>query len=85
MMASIKSSSSIQRRIWLSPLVVLPENSGFYLELDTVSGAFDSDFDFHTMGAHYECGDGACKIKVSGMSGDVSILKGIKPAENCNH
>ena len=65
--------------------LVLPENSGFYLELDTVSGAFDSDFDFHTMGAHYECGDGACKIKVSGMSGDVSILKGIKPAENCNH
>jgi len=65
--------------------LVLPEYSGFYLELDTMSGSFDSDFDFHTTGAHYECGDGACKIKVSGMSGDVSILKGIKPAENCNH
>ena len=66
--------------------VILPEYSGFYLELDTMSGSFDSDFDFHTTGAHYECGDSACKIKISAISGDVSILKGITtPAENCNH
>ena len=66
--------------------VVLPEHSGFYLELDTVSGSFDSDFDFHTTGAHYECGDSACKIKISAMSGDVSILKGTPtPTENCDH
>lgn len=57
--------------------LVLPPSCGFYLELDTMSGSFDSDFDFHTTGEHYECGDGACKIKVSAMSGDVSILKGI--------
>ena len=57
--------------------LVLPEYSGFYLELETLSGSFDSDFDFHTMGEHYECGDGACKIKVSAVSGDVSILKGV--------
>ena len=65
--------------------LVLPEYSGFYLELDTMSGSFDSDFDFHTMGAHYECGDGACKIKVSAMSGDVCILKGISDPKNCSH
>ena len=65
--------------------LVLPEYSGFYLELDTMSGSFDSDFDFHTMGAHYECGNGACKIKVSAMSSDVCILKGISDPENCSH
>jgi len=65
--------------------LVLPEYSGFSLELDTMSGSFDSDFDFHTMGAHYECGDGACKIKVSALSGDVEILKGISQPKNCDH
>jgi len=65
--------------------LVLPEYSGFYLELDTMSGAFYSDFDFHTTGAHYECGDSACKIKVSALSGDVEILKGVSQPENCNH
>lgn len=66
--------------------VVLPEHSGFYLELDAMSGSFDSDFDFHTTGAHYECGDGSCQIKISALSGDVSILKSLPaPAENCDH
>lgn len=65
--------------------VVLPEYCGFHLELDTMSGSFDSDFEFGTMGATYIHGDGACKIKVGAMSGDVSILKGIKAPENCNH
>ena len=62
--------------------LVLPEYSGFYLEMETLSGSFDSDFDFHTMGAHYECGDGACKIKVNAMSGDVSILKGVSASQH---
>lgn len=57
--------------------IVLPEDCGFYLENETMSGSFDSDFDFHTTGAHYECGDGACKIHISAMSGDVCIYKGI--------
>lgn len=65
--------------------LVLPENSGFSLELDSMSGSFDSDFDFHTMGAHYECGDSSCKIKVSALSGDVEILKGISQPKNCDH
>ena len=62
--------------------LVLPEYSGFYLEMETLSGVFDSDFDFHTIGAHYECGDGACKIKVNAMSGDVSILKGVSASQH---
>ena len=66
--------------------VVLPEDSGFYLEVDTVSGSFDSDFDFTVKGDHYEHGDGNCKIMISAVSGDISILKGIPaPAENCDH
>lgn len=65
--------------------IVLPEYCGFELTLDTMSGSFDSDFEFNTMGATYKVGDGACKIKVSAMSGDVSILKGISEPKNCDH
>lgn len=70
--------------------VILPEDSGFYLELDTMSGSFDSDFDFRTTGDHFECGDGACRIRISAVSGDVNILKGIASqttttGKNCNH
>ena len=66
--------------------IVIPEHSGVNLKLDTMSGSFDSDFDFRTVGSGYQCGDGACQIRVSAMSSDVHILKGIsKPAENCNH
>ena len=57
--------------------IVLPESCGFYMEKETMSGSFDSDFDFHTTGAHYECGDGACKIKINALSGDVCIYKGV--------
>jgi DUF4097 and DUF4098 domain-containing protein YvlB len=65
--------------------LVLPEYCGFQLELDTVSGSFYSDFTFQSKDSLYEGGDGACKIKVSGISGDVSILKGISQPENCDH
>lgn len=70
--------------------VILPEDSGFYLELDTMSGSFDSDFDFRTTGDHFECGDGACRIRISAVSGDVNILKGIASqttttGKNCDH
>ena len=58
--------------------LVLPENSGFSLELDTMSGSFDSDFTFQVHGDTYVCGSGDCKITVSTMSGDVSILKNIR-------
>ena len=65
--------------------LVLPPDAGFHLELDTLSGNLDSDFEFGTVGATYIHGDGTCKIKVNAMSGDVSILKGVSEPENCDH
>ena len=65
--------------------LVLPEYAGFELSMETVSGSFDTDF---TIGKHddlYICGDGNCKINVSAMSSDVSILKGITAGKNCDH
>ena len=57
--------------------LVLPPDSGFELILDTMSGSFDTDFTFGKHDNLYICGDGNCKINVSALSGDVSILKGI--------
>lgn len=57
-------------------ILVLPENTGFTCKTDTVSGKFESDFEFGTTGATYIHGDGACRINISALSGDVSILKG---------
>lgn len=57
--------------------LILPPDAGFICNLDTMSGSFDTDFTFQTHGETYVSGDGECKINVSGMSSDVSILKGI--------
>lgn len=57
--------------------LVLPPDAGFICDMDTLSGSFDSDFTFQTHDGAYVCGDGGCKINVNGMSGAVSILKGI--------
>lgn len=58
--------------------LVLPTDAGFICKLDTMSGSFDSDFTFKVHGDTYVCGSGDCKINVSAMSGDVSILKNIR-------
>ena len=65
--------------------LVLPEYTGFELNMETVSGSFDTDFTFGKHNDLYICGDGNCKIKVSAMSSDVSILKGITAGKNCDH
>ena len=65
--------------------LVLPPHAGFTCNMDTISGDFDSDFEFGTIGETYIHGDGDCEIKVSAMSGDVSILKGISEPKNCDH
>ena len=65
--------------------LVLPENSGFELNMETVTGSFDTDFTFGKHNDLYICGDGNCKINVSAMSSDVSILKGITAGKNCDH
>ena len=57
--------------------LILPPNAGFTCNLDTMSGSFDTAFEFDVHNDTYICGDGSCKIKVSAMSGDVNILKGI--------
>ena len=57
--------------------LVLPSYAGFEMVFDSLSGSFESDFQFTTSGNSYKCGDCACKITVKTMSGDVSILKGV--------
>ena len=57
--------------------LILPPDAGFTCTMDTMSGDFESDFEFKSRNDTYICGDGDCKIEVSGMSGAVSILKGI--------
>ena len=65
--------------------ITLPENSGFEVEHDTMSGNFQCDFPFTSNGKQYLCGNGICKIKFSSMSGDIKILKGTSDPKNCNH
>lgn len=69
--------------------IILPDYCFFTCELDTMSGSFDTDFAItQNKNGLYIFGskDNACHIKISAMSSDISILKGISdPAENCNH
>ena len=65
--------------------LVLPEYTGLELNMETVTGSFDTDFTFGKHNDLYICGDGNCKINVSAMSSDVSILKGITAGKNCDH
>jgi len=58
--------------------IVLPADSGFELQLDAMSDSFNTDFTVGTVDDLYICGDGECKIKVSALSSNVSILKGIE-------
>ena len=58
--------------------LILPPNAGFTCNVDAMSSSFDTDFECVTEKDAYICGDGSCKIQVSAMSGDVSILKGIE-------
>ena len=57
--------------------LILPEYCGFEMDYDTLSGSFNSDFAFSSNGTSYRCGNGDCQIKVSGMSADVNIRKGV--------
>lgn len=58
--------------------LILPPDAGFTCNLDSMSGSFDSDFEFGMHGDSYICGNGDCSIKVTALSGAVSILKGIE-------
>ena len=56
--------------------LVLPEDCGFTVSLDALSGRFSSDFATTTQNGRHIYGDGSCKIDVSSMSGGVTIRKG---------
>lgn len=53
--------------------LVLPKDAGFVVNMDTMSGKFDSDFPYSARNGVYVSGDGACRIDMSSMSGKVSI------------
>ena len=56
--------------------VVLPENAGFTVNMDTMSGNFESDFATSMRNNNYIAGNGQCRIDVDAMSGSVTIRKG---------
>ena len=51
----------------------LPEDAGFSVKMDTMSGKFDSARTYTTKNNRYVCGNGACSIDMSSMSGGVTI------------
>lgn len=55
--------------------ITLPEDAGFSVKLNALSGKFQSDFDCENSNGRYICGNGGCTIDVSAMSGNVYIRK----------
>ena len=55
--------------------ITLPEDCGFTLTLDALSGDFSSDFPTNLQGDRHHYGDGRCSIQVNAVSGDVAIHK----------
>lgn len=56
--------------------LTLPEDCGFTADLDSVSGRVSSDFGTTSSGDTHIYGDGACRIEVDSVSGDILIHKG---------
>lgn len=56
--------------------LTLPENAGFTVTMDTMSGEFTSDFTTTQRNGSYVAGNGRCRIDVDAMSGNVMIRKG---------
>lgn len=56
--------------------VTLPTDAGFTLESDTLSKHLNCEFDTTNSGDRIRCGDGHCRIDLSGFSGKMSIHKG---------
>jgi len=57
--------------------ITLPEDAGFTVKLNAMSGKFRSDFGYAETGGRYVCGNGGCTINVSAMSGNVYIRKNV--------
>lgn len=63
--------------------LTLPESCGFTATLDALSGQLDTDFEITRSGKGFTAGDGACRIDISAMSGNVFIHK--LESLNCDH
>lgn len=56
--------------------ITLPADAGFTLSMDAMSSDFRSEFEYsQNRNGYYVSGDGACRIDVDAMSGDVYIRK----------
>lgn len=53
----------------------LPDNCGFTLDRSSLSGSFQSDFATTTENDKIVCGDGACQITFSSLSGNINICR----------
>jgi len=53
--------------------LILPETAEFTVEINTVSGEFDSEFSLTKKGDRYSCGSGKCRYEVETTSGDISF------------
>ena len=51
----------------------LPEDAGFSVKMDTMSGKFDSTLTYAEKSGRFVRGNGACSIDMSSMSGGVTI------------
>lgn len=55
--------------------VTLPENSGFTLEFDTVSGDFNCELPLANRNGKHICNDGSAEFEADSTSGDFTIKK----------
>lgn len=55
--------------------LTLPQDCGFTVSNDALSGEFVSDFETTSSNGHHVHGDGRCRINIDSMSGNVSIYK----------
>ena len=58
--------------------VTLPDDAGFTVAMETMSGDFTSDFATTQRNGSHVAGNGRCRIEVDAMSGDVTIRKSAK-------
>lgn len=64
--------------------LTLPDDCGFTARLEALSGDLETDFEVTRSGGGFVSGDGACRIDVSAMSGNVCIRK-CSSSEHCDH
>ena len=56
--------------------ITLPQDAGFTVSMDAISGDLTCEFETSMRNGAYICGNGECRIEYNGMSGDITIRKG---------